>query len=353
MESIRVMHYLNQFFAGKGGEDKADIPLGSQAGVLGPGRRLQELLGDSAQIVTTAYCGDNYFAEHHDEVIKSLTKLAKDNHIQVVVAGPAFQAGRYGFACVELCHSLSNALGINCVTGMHSENPGIDTYQQYKNRKVFLLPTSEELKGMEDALARMAKFAIKAGSGKAIGPAAEEGYVPRGIRVVEFVNKTGIERAIDMVLALQAGKPFETEIPTVMTAPVAIPPAIKDLTHAKIALVTECGIVPAGNPDGFLTRRNTKWNKYPIGKLNSMKEASWEAKHAGWYNGFIMENFNFGAPLDAVREMEKEGKIGSVYPYLYSTCGNAGLISEMERVGREMAQDMKKEGVEGAILVGT
>jgi betaine reductase len=352
LENIRVMHYLNQFFAGKGGEDKADVAIAFQDGTMGPGRRLQDLLGESAKVVATAYCGDNYFAEHRDDVIASILKIAKEKSIQVVVAGPAFQAGRYGFACVEICHALAGS-GISCVTGMHAENPGIDTYQQYKDRKVYLLPTTEEIRGMEDALSRMAKFVRKLGSGLAIGPAAEEGYVPRGIRVVEFVRQSGVERAIDMVLKLQAGKPFETEIPTVMSAPVVAPAPVKDLTHAHMALVTECGIVPAGNPDMFQVRRNTKWGKYPIGKLSSMKESSWEVKHSGWYNAFMMENFNFGVPLDVCREMEREGGIGKIYPDLYSTSGNAGLISEMQRVGKEMAEDMKKEGVNAVLLVAT
>ncbi len=353
METIRILHYISQFFAGMGGEEKADVPLGFNKGPMGPGKRLQELLGESAKIVVTAYCGDNYFAEHQKEVLASILQTVKDNKVQMVVAGPAFQAGRYGFACVEVCQSLSSSLGVNCVTAMYAENPGVDVYQQHKNRKVFLLPSSEEIRGMEDALSRMAKFVTRLASGSPIGPAVEEGYVPRGIRVVEIVNKSGVERAIEMLLNQQAGRPFESEVPLVSTAPVPPPPPVRDLAHARLALVTETGTVPKGNPDGFQTRRNTRWNKYPIGKLNSMKDAEWEVRHAGWYNGFVNDNFNFAAPLDVAREMEKDDVFAELYPYLYSTSGNAGVVSEMQRVGREMAQNMKSEVVDAAILVAT
>ena len=59
MPKVRVMHYINQFFAGIGAEEKADVPVDFREGPIGPGKRLQELLGDSAEIVVTVYCGDS------------------------------------------------------------------------------------------------------------------------------------------------------------------------------------------------------------------------------------------------------------------------------------------------------
>ena len=77
MAQIRVMHYINQFFVGIGGEEKADVPVGVCEGSMGPGKRLQNLLGESAKIVVTTYCGDNYFSEHTDESIESILKIAQ------------------------------------------------------------------------------------------------------------------------------------------------------------------------------------------------------------------------------------------------------------------------------------
>ena len=37
MPKVRVMHYVNQFFAGVGGEGKADAPVGSFEGIEAPG----------------------------------------------------------------------------------------------------------------------------------------------------------------------------------------------------------------------------------------------------------------------------------------------------------------------------
>lgn len=60
--AYRVIHYINQFFAGIGGEDKADVAPEVREGVVGPGMAFKAALGNEAEIVATFICGDNYFA---------------------------------------------------------------------------------------------------------------------------------------------------------------------------------------------------------------------------------------------------------------------------------------------------
>ena len=350
---VRVMHYINQFFAGMGGEDKADVPLGSLQGAAGPGKRLQQLLGDAAEIVVTTYCGDDYFNEHHDEVLPSILKTAQDHNIKVVVAGPAFNAGRYGFACIEVGHFMSTSSNLDCVTGMSIDNPGLAGYKQYKDKKVFCLPTAEGVTGMEDALSRMAKFALKLADGSALGPAADEGYIGRGIRIVEPVSKIGAERAVDMWLDKVAGRPFTTEIPVESFEAIPVPPRIENLKNVHLALVSVTGVHAEGNPHRFKGIQNTKWVKYPIDKLNSMTDINWEVIHGGYNNAFMKQNPNFGIPLDVSRVMEREGVFAKLHPAFYATTGVMATVSAMQTIGEGMVADMKKEGVDAAILVST
>ncbi len=350
---IRILYYLNQFFAGIGGEEKADVPVGSREGALGPGKRLQDLLGDSANIVVTAYCGDNYFAGHTNEALEGILQIAREHDVKMLVAGPAFASGRYGFTCVEVCHSVSTSLGLDCVTGMHVENPGVDRYRQYKDRRVWLFPTAEGVAGMEDALSKMAQCVSKLAVGSVIGTASDEGYIPRGFRAVEVTSKTGVERAIDMLLDKAAGQPFAAEIPVESLEEIPIAPPITNLADVCLALVTTSGVVPAGNPDGFKQHRNTEWRKYSVENLNSMKDSKWDVRHGGYDNAFMLDNPNYGVPLDACREMESEGVFARLYPYFYSTPGTNGLISVMQRIGKEMVSDMKAESVNAVLLVAT
>ncbi|HLJ07906.1 MAG TPA: glycine/sarcosine/betaine reductase selenoprotein B family protein, partial [Acidimicrobiia bacterium] len=62
----RVVHYLNQFFVGIGGEDSAGAAPGRADGPVGPGRRLAALLGEGFEIVATVWCGDDYAAGGED-----------------------------------------------------------------------------------------------------------------------------------------------------------------------------------------------------------------------------------------------------------------------------------------------
>ena len=43
---IKVVHYLNQFFGGLGGEEQAYAPVQVKEGPVGPGRALQAALKD-------------------------------------------------------------------------------------------------------------------------------------------------------------------------------------------------------------------------------------------------------------------------------------------------------------------
>jgi betaine reductase len=353
MMKVRVMHFINQFFAGIGAEEKADAPAGHREGPIGPGKRLQALLGDSAEIVVTAFCGDNYFAGHQEEVLQEVLTLAKAWDIKMLIAGPAFAAGRYGFSCIEACHSISTSLGLNCITGMHIQNPGVEGYKSYKDRRIFLFPTGEAVKGMDDALSRMARFAMKLSSGSVIGAAAGEGYVPRGLRFTERVDKTGAERAIDMVLDKIAGRPFVTEIPVEIAEAIPITRPVSNMKEIHLALATTSGVVPHGNPDGMKSFRNTIWGRYLIDNLATMTDEKWDVVHNGYDNTFMNRNPNYGVPLDACRELEKEGAFGRLYPYFYSATGATALTSVMQRIGREMAADMKSAGVNAVLLVST
>ena len=104
---ITVVHIVNQFFAGIGGEDKAGVPVGVSEGAAGAARGLQLQLGNDATIACTVHFGDNYFHEHKDEALKAILAAVQEKKPQVVIAGPAFNAGRYGVSCVEICNAIA------------------------------------------------------------------------------------------------------------------------------------------------------------------------------------------------------------------------------------------------------
>ena len=242
---MRVVHYLNQFFGGLGGEEKAAAPLEARAGAVGPGKLLEQLLGSDAEFVTTLICGDNYAVENQQSMIAAAVEKVREAQADIFVAGPCFLAGRYGVAAGALCCAVQEKLGIPVITGMAQENPGADIYRE----RLYIIDSGDNAAKMREVLAKMANLARKLMCKEVIGFPKEAGYIARGLIRDQFVEKNSGRRLVEMVLAKVQGKPFETEMLPTAFAPIPMPPGVKDLKRAKLMLITDGGLVPKGNPD--------------------------------------------------------------------------------------------------------
>ena len=196
MTKLKVVHYINQFFAQIGGEEKADYPPEIRQGIVGPGLAFQKAFGEEAEIVATIICGDTYFNEHMKEAQEQIIQMVKDQQADLFVAGPAFNAGRYGVACGTICDAVKEELGVPVLTGMYEENPGADMFKD----KVYIIPTKNNAAGMRKAVAVMAPMALKLAKGEPIGASCEDGYMPNGIRVNFFEKERGSKRAVKMLI---------------------------------------------------------------------------------------------------------------------------------------------------------
>src|SRR5256712_10271973 len=103
---LRVVCYLNQFFGQLGGEEKAGVGPQVVDGAVGAARAVQQALGDAGTVVATVICGDNYAAEQAERAVAEMVALVAAARPDLVVAGPAFLAGRYGVACGALCAAV-------------------------------------------------------------------------------------------------------------------------------------------------------------------------------------------------------------------------------------------------------
>ena len=116
--TVRVVCYLNQFYAGMGGEEAAGLEPLVRPGAVGPAAKLGELLGEGAEVVGTVVCGDNAYGERTEACRAACLALVKDLRPDLFVAGPAFNAGRYGLACGDLCAAVGEELGILASLGV-------------------------------------------------------------------------------------------------------------------------------------------------------------------------------------------------------------------------------------------
>jgi len=346
---LRVVHYLNQFFAGIGGEEKAETGPQVRDGFLGPGRAIQNALAGRAEIVATVICGDNYFAENIDRASEELVRLLAPFKPDLLIAGPAFAAGRYGIACGAVCQVVRNQMGIPAVTGMHEENPGLDLYRN----EIYIIPTEPTARGMNVAIPKMVNLALKLVAKEKIGRPVEEGYFPRGLLVNETSDQTGAERAVSMLLKKLGAQSFESEVPRPNYDQVKPAPRIEDIRRAKIALVTDGGLVPKGNPDEIEMRTATRFGKYALSGVESLRPEDYEVRHMGYDSVFIRQDPNRLVPVDVMRDLEREGVIGKLHEEFYSTTGVANIVETMRRMGQRIAEELKGNGVSGVILTST
>lgn len=347
--NLIVVHYLNQFFGGIGGEEKASEGPQIREGIVGIGRAMQDVLKERGQIVATVICGDNYYAENTEEVNKKILKMMAAYKPDIVLAGPAFNAGRYGVACGEICKTAQDKLGIPAVTGMYEENPGVDLYR----KDVYIVKTAESAKGTAEVALSMVNIALKLAAGGKIGKPAEEGYFPRGIIVDERSDWNAAERAVSMLLTKIKGEPFESEMESPKFDRIKPPDAIKDLASATIALVTDGGLVPKGNPENMVPLKSTRFATYDIKGLDAIKSGEYEANHVGYDTDYVDEDPHRLVPLDIMRDLEREKVIGKLYDKVYSTAGVATSLTNAQKIGAGIAEELKAGNVDGVILTST
>lgn len=350
MGKLRVVHYINQFFANIGGEEMAHVPAEIRVGeVVGPGMAFAAAFGDEAEIVATVICGDSYFNENVEEAKAAILAMVKEQAPDVFVAGPAFNAGRYGVACGTIADAVQEELGIPAITGMYEENPGADMFKQ----KVYIVPTKNSAAGMRQAVPVMAPLALKLAKKEPIGASCQDGYMPNGIRVNFFEEERGSKRAVNMLLKKLADKPFTTEYPMPDFDKVEPNKAIKDITKAKIALVTSGGIVPKGNPDHIESSSASHYGEYDIAGVMDLTEATYETAHGGYDPVYANEDSDRVLPVDVLRDLEKEGKIGELHHLFYTTVGNGTAVASSKAFAAEFSQKLLADGVDAVILTST
>lgn len=349
MATYKIVHYLNQFFGGIGGEDKADFKPEVREEIIGPGQALAKGLGDEYEIVATVICGDNYFGENLDEATDTIVEMVKKYEPDMFVAGPAFNAGRYGVACGTICKAVEERLGIPVLSGMYEENPGADMFKQ----DVILVKTGNSAATMKNVVPNFVTLIKKMTTGEEVLGPSIEGYLERGIRVNYFAEKRGSERGLEMLVKKMKGEPFETDLPMPKFDRVAPGPAIADLSKAKIAVVTSGGIVPQGNPDHIESSNATKFGWYTMENMDRLSKDDYMTVHGGYDRQFVLEDPNLVIPLDVLREKEKAGEIGELYPYFATTTGTGTATNSAAKFGDEIGKKLIEEGVDAVLLVST
>lgn len=346
----KAVLYINQFFAGIGGEEHADYEPEIREGLVGPAMALNDSL-KNAEITHTVICGDNFMGSNTEEAVKRIAEMLKGIEFDIFFAGPAFQAGRYGVACGTIGKYVKENFGVEVITSMNEENPGVEMFK----KDMYIFRGGKSAAAMKKDAAKMADLGDKILAGGTMFMADKEGFFPRGIRhQVWLEDKTpAADRAIAMLLKKLNKEEFISEMPIPKSDRVAIAPPVKDLAKARIALVTSGGIVPVENPDKIQSASATRWGRYDISKMDRLEGGVFKTIHAGYDPAAADADPNVCVPVDVMRDYEKQGVIGKLDDYFYTTVGTGTTEAEAKRMAGEMVPLLKKDGVDAIVLTST
>ena len=347
MAKYKIVHYINQFYAGIGGEEHAGTEPFKKAEIIGPGLAFAGALGEEVEIVGTVVCGDSYFGENMAIAEATVTEMIQSFHPDLVIAGPAFNAGRYGVACGAVAQAVTQQLNIPVVTGMYEENPGVDLYK----KEAYIVSVGKSAAAMRKAVPLMASLAKKLLAGEAVDP-LEDHYIVRHRTNFE-AEQRGANRAVEMLIKKIANQDFQTEFPMPEFDNVEPGQAITDMAHAKVALVTSGGIVPKGNPDHIESSSASKYGEYDITGVQDLTEATYETAHGGYDPMYANQDADRVLPVDVMRDLEKEGRIGELHSKFYTTTGNGTSVANAKSFAAEFAQKLVSDGVQAVILTST
>ena len=342
----RVVCYINQFFGQIGGEEMAHVGFSVKEEAVGPAALFQSLMKDDCEVVGTVICGDNYFAENPEKASAQGVELVRALKPDLFIAGPAFNAGRYGISCGNMVSAVEKALQIPTVTGMYPENPAVDIFR----KDTYIVKTGIRSSQMRKAAAVMADLGLRLLKKEPIKGAEEEGYIKRDIILNEEQEKNAAVRAIEMVLKKIKGEPFTSELLPPHFDEVDPAEPVTDISRARLALVTDGGLIPECNPDKLKPNGSTTWGHYDWDQLLAEKHF---VIHSGYDGTWVLENPNRLFPMDVLREYEAAGRIGYLDPEVYVACGNCASVAASKRKGEEIAQTLKEKEIDAVILTST
>jgi glycine/betaine/sarcosine/D-proline reductase family selenoprotein B len=151
------------------------------------------------------------------------------------------------------------------------------------------------------------------------------------------------------------GEPFESEVTGSKIETVNPAPPIKDPSRCEIALASDGGLVPQGNPDGLASKANGRWATYELDTFlpETFDSSNYEIMHTGYFIHEVIENPNRLIPVDAIRDLVKAGKIGKLHNSFFSTSGGISAPRRCDEMGDEIGAEIKKRGIHAVILTST
>lgn len=158
---IPTVIYMNQFYAGIGAEEQANIPPVVSDKVVGPAKLVEN--DARFRICKIIYCGDDYAYNNIDELKSLVARVLGEYKKVLFIASPSFSATEFSAINLKLCDYVQSVLRIETVTGMYADmykKNKADTPFNYYNH-LDVVSTKNSAAGMREAMPKILQIGEK------------------------------------------------------------------------------------------------------------------------------------------------------------------------------------------------
>lgn len=154
---MKIIMIYDQIQAGAGTKDDKMIPLAAKKEAVGPAVMMEPYLKEiGAHVVACLYCGNGFYKENRDEVVRKLTAMVNKLQPDAVICGPAFNYADFALMAADVADSIQNNTSIPVIAAMSEENA--DTIANYKDKIAIVKTPKKGGIGLNDALRNMCQL---------------------------------------------------------------------------------------------------------------------------------------------------------------------------------------------------
>ncbi len=162
---MKIVMIYDQIQSGAGTKDDKMVALNIKQELVGPAIMMEQYLKEiDGNVVATLYCGNGYYMENKEEVIRKLTAMSEKLGADVVMCGPSFNYLEYSQMAAEVAKNINEKTSIKAIAAMSLENE--ETIKKYKNEINIVKTPKKGGTGLNESLKNMCYVAKDMFEGK-------------------------------------------------------------------------------------------------------------------------------------------------------------------------------------------
>ncbi len=155
---MKIVMIYDQIQSGAGTKDDKMVELNIKKELVGPSIMMEPFLKEiGGNVVATLYCGNGYYIQNKEDVIRKLTAMSQKLGADVVMCGPSFNYLEYSQMSAEVAKNINEQTSIKALAAMSEENE--ETIEKYKDIINIVKTPKKGGTGLSEALKNMCNVA--------------------------------------------------------------------------------------------------------------------------------------------------------------------------------------------------